>query len=373
MSHNATARCPNARARSSRETSPFCQTMFASVTRRTVALDLLHSATVSALPKLPSRLFEPARGLRGAHAQTIYATYAPTRPPRAHWERWATPDGDFLDVQVTQGAENAPQVLLLHGLESDPHAMYMRRMVHALAARGMGTWAVAFRGCGHEPNRLLRTWHAAESGDARFALEQIRARTRGPVFAVGFSLGASALLHMLIEDGEAALVDGAAAVSTPFDLALSADVIDGAPFHDLLVGYRARFLVHLVRKALAKERRYPGAVDREALKRARTLRAYDDAFTAPVHGFGNAENYYAVASVGPRLSKVRIPTLVVSALDDPMVPPASVPRFDDCPAIIPVISDRGGHVAFVEGSWRSPRFYCEPLVADTFAAMARER
>jgi hypothetical protein len=243
--------------------------------------------------------------------------------------------------------------------------------VRALAARGMGTWSPTFRGCGRDPHLGLRTWNAAETADLRLAFETIRARTTGPLLAVGFSLGASVLLRTLIEDGERSPVAGAAAVSTPFDFAASADALDGAPLTDLLVGYRARFLLHLVRRALEADQRHPGVADRAALRRARTLRAYDDAFTAPVLGMKSAQAYYEATSVGRRLAQVRVPTLVVSAKDDPLVPAASVPSFDDCPSIAPLVSERGGHVAFVEGSPLRPRFFCEPLIADAFARITR--
>lgn len=319
----------------------------------------------------PTQPFVPAPGLANEHAQTIYASLVrPTHAPTLRRERLEMPDGDFVDVDTFDGPRGAPHVVALHGLEGSSQAGYVTAILRGAAERGWGATGLNFRSCSGEPNRLARSYHSGDIHDALLVLTKVRERITGPLFAVGFSLGANVLCRLLEEQGESAPVDAAASISAPYDLDACCRRIDGpGAFHRL---YRERFLRTLKRKAREKLRRFPGAFDARALEAARSLRAFDDAVTAPLHGFRDAAHYYAEASSGPRLHAIRQPTLLLSAADDPMLKsPVIPPNASDNPQLSVVLTERGGHVGFVAGRAHRPRFWAEAQALEFFAARMR--
>jgi hypothetical protein len=316
-------------------------------------------------PTLP---FVPATGLANEHAQTIYANVVrPTHTPTLKRERRELPDGDFVDLDSFDGPPGAPHVVTLHGLEGSSRAGYVTAILRGAAERGWGATALNFRSCSGEPNRLARSYHSGDIGDALRVLREVRSRVTGPLFAVGFSLGANVLCRLLEEEGDGAPVDAAASVSAPYDLDACCRKLDGpGPFHRL---YRERFLRTLKGKAREKLRRFPGAFDGKAMEAARSIRAFDAAVTAQLHGFRDAEHYYAEASSGPRLGAIRKPTLLLSAVDDPMLEaPVIPPTARDNPLLSVVLTERGGHVGFVSGHALRPRFWAEDQVLEYFSA-----
>jgi predicted alpha/beta-fold hydrolase len=323
-------------------------------------------------PRLEAPAFVPARGLRSGHAQTVFSSFAP-RPGLAGVlrERVELPDGDFVDILRWPAPAHARHVLVLHGLESSPDAGYVRSVGATLAARGSGVVALGFRTCSGVPNRLPRTYHAGDTADARYVLARLRRRVHGPIDAVGFSLGGSVLLNLLAEEGEATVVRRAAVVSAPLDLEACVTAIDAGT--GMLALYRERFLLRLRRKARDKAARFPGLFDLDRALRARTLRAFDTAVTAPLHGFASAEDYYARASAAQRLHLVARPTLFLHAADDPLVPEdtlaaalraASGPGPQGGAGALEVhLTEHGGHVGFIAGSVAAPRYWSDEVVA----------
>jgi hypothetical protein len=316
----------------------------------------------------PTVPFVPAAGLANEHAQTIYANFTrPTRAPSLRRERRELPDGDFVDLDSFEGPSGKPHVVALHGLEGSSRAGYITAILRGAAERGWGATALNFRSCSGEPNRLARSYHSGDIDDALLILREVRERTPGPLFAVGFSLGANVLCRLLEAQGDDAPVDAAAAISAPYDLDACCRKLDGpGPFHRI---YRERFLRTLKSKAREKLQRFPNAFDGRAMEAARTIRAFDDAVTAQLHGFRDAEHYYAVASSGPRLGAIRRPTLLLSAADDPMLEsPVIPPNARDNPLLSVVLTQRGGHVGFVGGNLLRPRFWAEDQVLEYFSA-----
>ena len=310
--------------------------------------------------------FVPARALRAPDAQTIVGNLArPTHRPQLGRERWDTPDGDFVDVDLLPAAAAAPHLLVLHGLEGSSKAGYVAAMLRGAHARQWGAAALNFRSCSDAPNRLLRSYHSGETGDALQVIARWRGRFSGPLLAVGFSLGGNVLLRILEETGSASPIDAAAAVSVPFDLARCARNIDSrSPALSL---YRLRFLRTLKRKALAKSRRFPGRFDVDRISRLRGIVDYDDAVTAPVHGFASAAEYYARSSSGPAIGEIRRPTLLLSSRDDPMVPGETIPDRSRLAARTTLVATRhGGHVGFLAGSLWRPQFWGDELVLRYF-------
>ena len=287
--------------------------------------------------------------LPGGHAQTIWPLLIKGPLPRYRRERWDTPDGDFVDLDWIDGKPGAPCVVLFHGLEGSSRSHYARRLMHAVERRGWHGVVVHFRGCSGEPNRLPRAYHSGDSQEIDWVLRRLHARGYPALFAAGVSLGGNALLKWLAEQGDLAfgIVNAAAAVSAPLDLA-AANIALSSGFN---LVYAKHFLRTLIPAALAKERRFPGRIDVGRVKTARTLRDFDDAATAPLHGFSGADEYYARSSAGPLLAAVRTPTLLLHAANDPFLPRTALPRREQLPDAVTLEMPRhGGHVGFVNGA-----------------------
>lgn len=319
-------------------------------------------------------------GRFGGHAQTVWSALCAKRhggpEPRFNRQRWHTPDGDFIDVdylepypalestppspwalpdssapaEAAAPARARPLLVLFHGLEGSSSSPYAQAF--ADRARALG-WAFAvphFRGCSGEVNLTPRAYHSGDHEEVGWMLERFRAGHEGPLLAVGVSLGGNALLRWAEETGESAhhLVNAVASVCAPLDLAAGGRAI-GQGFNKLV--YNRMFLASMRPKALAKLAQFPGLFDRARLMAARDLYDFDNCFTAPLHGFRDTDDYWARASSGGRLSEIRLPALVLNALNDPFVPAASLPR--PCAAGHPWVTlwqpEHGGHVGFPHG------------------------
>ncbi|CAN5727255.1 hydrolase [soil metagenome] len=308
--------------------------------------------------------FRPASWLPGAHAQTIAGRVLRLRarlPFRR--ERIELPDGDFVDLDHPPGPESsdAPVVLLLHGLEGSARRGYAINVYRELARRGLRAVGLNFRSCSGEPNRTARAYHSGDTADIEYVLRLLAERhASAPRGAIGFSLGGNALLKLLGEEGSGAhaLVQAAAAISVPYDLGAGADWLQTTRIGRF---YTSRFVASLVAKVEAKGRLMNGVCDLDRIRTARTFREFDDAATAPLHGFANAADYYERCSSKEFIAGIRVPTLLLHAADDPFLPSECVPHaaIEGNPSVRAVITRHGGHVGFVEGRPWAPRFWAE--------------
>jgi hypothetical protein len=318
---------------------------------------------------MTARPFRPARWLPGPHAQTIAGRLL-RRPalPRFERERIELPDGDFVDLDhASIGTPDAaaPVVLVLHGLEGSARRGYAINTYHELARRGVRALGLNFRSCSGERNRNARLYHSGDTADIEHVLRLLAARYPDvPRGAIGFSLGGNALLKLLGELGAdaRALVSVAAAVSVPYDLGAGADCLDRTHMGRF---YAARFIRSLIAKAEAKAALLGDTCDLERVRAARSFREFDDAATAPIHGFAGAEDYYTRSSSVHYLDRIRIPTLLLHAADDPFLPAAHFPhaRVAANPDLTAVLTERGGHVGFIEGPPWAPSFWAEETAA----------
>jgi hypothetical protein len=290
------------------------------------------------------------RWLRGPHLQTIYPALLPHPALAYRREHWDTPDGDRVATDWIDGAKDAPLFVLFHGLEGSSRSHYARAIMHAVAARGWNGVVYHFRGCGGLPNRLPRAYHSGDTAELDWVLPRLKARfAQSPVYAAGVSLGGNVLLKWLGErDSTApAVVAGAAAVSAPLDLMAAGDALDGG-FNRLYVRV---FLASLKPKVLQMLERHPQLCDRHRLLRARTMREFDDVFTAPVHGFRDTDDYWTRASSKPWLARITVPTLVLNARNDPFLPAFALPRpGQSAPHVTLDFPAEGGHVGFCTGA-----------------------
>lgn len=294
-------------------------------------------------------------------------------------ERWDTPDGDFIDVDRLPGDANAPLVVVFHGLEGGSGSHYAGAFARELVRRGWRGAIAHFRGCSGEPNRLPRAYHSGDTEEIRWILRRLASESRDTaLFAAGVSLGGNALLKWLGEDADAKrLLAGAAAVSAPVDLMAAGDAL-GRGFNRV---YTRAFLATMREKAEEKLARFPGLFDGEAMRRARTLREFDDVVTAPLHGFRDTDDYWTRASSKPVLGRIQVPTLVLNARNDPFLPEEALPGPSEVSAAVCLeLPDEGGHVAFVSApfpgniGWMPARvaaFFEEALSARRSASDAR--
>ena len=303
------------------------------------------------------RAFRPPWWLKNRHAQTLAGSFL--RPPGWHpleRRRLDTPDGDFLDLDFTPDpAPDAPIVLVLHGLEGYIRRPYAAGVLSRLHDRGMRGVGLNFRGCGGEANRTARFYHAGDTGDLAFVVEHLRRRHPGrPIGAIGFSLGGNVVLKYLGERGADSPIGAAATICVPFDLAASSDRISRGFMGGLYTSY---FLRSLRRKVRAKKTLLGRVIDTGPALHARTLREFDDALTAPLHGFADAADYYARSDARPFLARIRVPALLIQSRDDPIASPDAIPREQVAsnPHLVAAFAPGGGHVGFVQGEtpWRA--------------------
>ena len=301
--------------------------------------------------------FTPAWWCRSAHAQTVWASALRPMPQvfGVRRERWDTPDGDFLDVDHVPTEAGWPTLIILHGFESSSAAQASRGLLRAAARQGWRGLGINFRSCSGAINELRRSYHAGETSDLHWIIQRVVSeRPHDPVCCVGSSLGANVLLKYLGEqaDRAPAQLKAAVAISAPFDLAISARAFEQSVMNRV---YMSRLIRSLKQKTLAKLRRYPDLVDRARLEAMRTIREFDDLVTAPVHGFVNAEDYWTASSCRQFLPSIRRPTLLISSVDDPIIPADVLPRQEVTRNrwLTGAFTEAGGHVGFISGPpWR---------------------
>lgn len=328
--------------------------------------------------------------LPGNHLQTVYGALV----ARYHHiafvrERVNTPDGDFLDFDWTapglfsdrlaSGASapadpgliktaarrwadksdwaslitppGTPALLLFHGLEGSSRSHYAQSIAQYFRARGWVVVVAHFRGCSGFHNRMARAYYSGDADDVAFMIDTVRERIpQARWHVVGVSLGGNAMLRYLgdTQRNHSTSLVAAAAVSVPLDL-----VACGQRLSDSWLGrhlYTRHFLRSMKLKVAEKARRFPASIDTMRLAQVRSLREFDDLYTAPMHGYKNALDYWTRASSKPVLQHVMQPTLVLNALNDPFVPAESLPSAQDCSDHITLHQPaHGGHVGFVTG------------------------
>lgn len=297
--------------------------------------------------------YKPPFWLRNGHVQSIYATIsAPRAKPFYQRERISTPDNDFLDLDWSfckEEERSETLAVISHGLEGNSHRNYITGMCQAVNKRGMDALAWNFRGCSGEPNLKLRMYHNGTIDDLDHVINHaLRAADYNKVILVGFSMGGNLTLLYLgkMADKLSAKLAGAIAFSVPCDLANAADEI--SKVQNLI--YMRRFLIDLHRKIKAKKAKYPLEMNDDRYWKIKDFKQFDDRYTAPIHGFKNAHDYWTKCSCLNWLGKITKPTLLVNSLDDPFLgkkcyPYYSAEQSDYLQFIAP---KHGGHVGFVE-------------------------
>jgi predicted alpha/beta-fold hydrolase len=329
------------------------------------------------MPIIDVSSFRPPALMSAASIQTILPSLA-RRPADPGFKReiLELPDGDFLELDwLTSGA--GVLAVVNHGLEGSTASTYLRGMALALRAAGYDVLAWNMRGCGTERNRLKTWYHSGQSDDLRLVLKRALEAHKGPVVLIGFSIGGNILLKYLGEEGNqvSSQVKAAVAISVPMDLESSADEL-ARPSKSMYMSY---LLKPLRARILEKAARFPGEFDVQGIDTIRTFHEFDARFTAPFHGFSSIQDYWGRASSLPYIGSITLPTLAVSALDDPFLStqcfPFETARASKC--VFLEVPKHGGHVGFVSGlslqsTWVERRAieFLQPYISDQGSARA---
>jgi hypothetical protein len=292
--------------------------------------------------------------LPGGNSHTIYArVLARNYAIEYERQRWETPDGDFIDLDWVNRPEGAAKLLVLfHGLEGCSRSHYALSLMAMAKQMGWRGVVPHFRGCSGEINRLARAYHSGDAAEIDWIMRRLKSENPDcEIYVAGVSLGGNMLLKWLGEQGAAAtgIVNGAAAVSAPVDLHAAAAVLDFGYRRAL---YTRRFLRSLRAKVLAKIATHGLDIDVDAVRHCSTFRQIDDLYTAPIHGFKDADDYWTRASSKPWLKYIRVPTLLLNAQNDPFLPASALPAPRDISdAVTLEFPNAGGHVGFVSGEF----------------------
>ncbi len=284
--------------------------------------------------------------LFGPHLETIYPALLRRVPPFPYTrERITTPDDDFLDLDWLQN-NSGKVVILCHGLEGNTSRPYIRGMARALSENGFDVLAWNFRGCGAEMNRQLRFYHSGATDDLDTVVRHaVQNKGYQEVYLVGFSLGGNMTLKYLGEGSVPEAIKKAVVFSVPLDLKTSCERIS-LPANWI---YSSRFLKSLKSKVTIKARSRR-ELDTSKLAHIKSLADFDDHYTAPLHGFRDAADYYFQCSSIRFVGKIKTPTLIINTLNDPFLSQECFPTalLERHPFVKLQILDRGGHVGFTQ-------------------------
>lgn len=313
--------------------------------------------------------FVPAKGLENPHAQTLYPVlFRRQSAPKMAIETFAFDDGDFTDCywhyKQPEPESSVPIVTLFHGLQGSYRSPYIRGIMHTLAQAGFASVVMHFRGCSGRPNALARSYHSGDTADAKAWLRRLKhTYPKASLYAIGYSLGGNMLLKLVAEYGQNSPLKAAASVSAPLQLAVSARWLE----RGVSQLYQAYLLRDLKRALLEKYDRFDmqaliGKTKKE-IGALSNFYAFDDAYTAPIHGFASADDYYARSSARQYLGQIKIPALIIQALDDPFMTPEVLPDPSALPKNVTLeVTRHGGHVGFVAGSIIRPEYWLEKRI-----------
>lgn len=301
--------------------------------------------------------YQPSLFFVSRHFNTMYpyAMRRNSQPPYER-ERWETSDGDFFDLDfVKKGSKSV--VILLHGLEGSSSSQYILGITNALSPFDIDICAVNHRSCSGQLNRTLGFYHSGFTIDLAFIIDEL-SKTYENVTAVGYSLGGNMLLKYLGSCDVPASFKTGIALSVPAHLSSSAVRLN----HWSNRPYAIQFLKTLNKKAVAKAKQFPDILDYRKFQNITSLYEFDNKVTAPLHGFVDAEDYYAQSSSAPFLQNIRVPALLINAQDDSFLAPPCFPYevAQANPHFHFYAPKHGGHVGFAR--FKSDGYWSDKMV-----------
>lgn len=321
-----------------------------------------------------SKKFQPSFGLKNRHVQTLYSSLFRKFPNiNLEVEKFNLEDGDFLECYWYNKPNNnadTPIAILFHGLAGSYKSPYIQGTMSELAKNGFASVIMHFRGCSGVQNRLPRSYHSGETGDALAWVKHINANfPNSKIFTVGYSLGGNMMLKLLGELGNKSLITAAVSVSAPMQLDICANKMNE--------GF-SKFYQHILLKDLnaALAKKYANLdmnshlnLKKSEIKNLKTFWEFDGAYTAPIHGFDSAKDYYTRCSAKQFLKDIKTPTLIIHSSDDPFMTTEVLPKEDEMSDYITLeISKYGGHVGFISGTLFKPDYWLEKKIINYFTA-----
>jgi len=312
--------------------------------------------------------FNPAFGLSNSHAQTLLPTFIRNKLKfKGIKETLELEDGDFLDLMWTEKPQNMkPIVIVFHGLEGSIDSPYARGIMLAIKKQGWTGLLMHFRGCSGLSNRLPRSYHSGETEDAKILIKWLQAKfPESSLAAVGFSLGGNMLLKLQAELGELSPFKAIVSVCAPLLLNACADKLNKG-FSKI---YQRHLIGDLKRKLIVKARQHNYEklinLNLDKIKRISSFWQFDDLVTAPLHGFSGVDDYYSRSSARQYLKKIKKPSLILLALDDPFMTKDIIPEEVELSSNTQLeLSQHGGHVGFISGTILKPEFWLEERIPD---------
>ena len=322
--------------------------------------------------KQPS--FTPAFGLGNAHFQTIYASLF-RKDLNLNFTKKIFPlkDGDFLECywhQTPHITKNSPTVVLFHGLAGSYKSPYIQGAVNELSNNGFNAVLMHFRGCTGNDNKLPRSYHSGDTGDALEFIQSIKKEfPDSKLYGVGYSLGANMLLKLLGEIKENSLLEKVVAVSPPMQLDACSDRMNSG----FSRYYQHRLITDL---NTALDKKYDKhdmesliGLKRSDISKIKTFWEFDSAYTAPIHGFDSAQDYYTKSSSKQYLKSIKTPTLLIHSKDDPFMSDGVIPAKEELSSSITFeLTQKGGHVGFVGGTLLNPVYWLEKRIVEFFTS-----
>jgi len=318
-----------------------------------------------------SLVFKPAFGLKNPHFQTLYASlFKKDLDLDLEVQRFILSDGDFVEAhwyKKPSVSTTKPIVILFHGLNGSYKSPYIQGMMDQCQKVGFSSVVMHFRGCSGVDNNLPRAYHSGDSGDANEWIKYVnKTYPNAKIFTVGYSLGGNMLLKLIAEQGDSCIVSGAVSVSAPLQLDISANRV--------LKGF-SRFYQYLLIKDLNKAllRKFDRfdmsnlLLKKDEVNNLKTFWEFDGAYTAPMHNFKNAQDYYIKCSAKQFLKDIKIPTLIIYSTDDPFMTPEVLPTKEERSSTITLeVYNYGGHVGFVSGTILKPEYFLEKRIIEYF-------
>lgn len=316
--------------------------------------------------------FKPAIGLSNKHLQTLYSTFfAKHYQLEIEIEQLELDDGDFIECywyNKDKDMQKKPIVLLFHGLTGSFNSPYIQGIMNALGTEKFTLVLMHFRGCSGKPNRLPRSYHSGDTNDAKFLITHLQTfYPKVSLFAVGYSLGGNMLLKMLGEFATSSPLTACVSISAPMQLDICATQMNKS-FSKI---YQSSLVENLKKTLLEKYKIYNMKslinIDESEVKKIKTFWEFDELYTAPIHGFTSAKDYYAKSSSKQYLKEIQTNTLIIHALDDPFMTPDVLPTRDEySPKVHLEVFEHGGHVGFIGGNIFKPKFYLEDRIVSYF-------
>jgi len=309
--------------------------------------------------------------LNNKHIQTLYAPlFRKQITAKVEIERFELSDGDFVECywHNEKPKDERPIVILLHGLAGSFNSPYIQGVMNSLNAQGFASVLMHFRGCAGTANMVPRSYHSGDTGDANAWIDYVHQHyPNNPLYAVGYSIGGNVLLKLLGEEKENTPLKAAVSVSAPMDLAVCAEVISK--------GFSKNYEKHLLKPLCASLKEKFDTFDmtrllkirKEDIDNIKTIEEFDEHYTAPIHGFSSAQDYYSKCSSKQFLKDIAIPTHIIHALDDPFMDERILPTKEELSSFVSLeISQHGGHVGFVSGTLFKPKYWLETRIVEYF-------